>query len=281
MPSRFVFNLAPTGVVPTKEVNPSVPTSSSEIAEQVLECAELGVNMVHLHARDPQTGEHSPDKTEYARIIAEIRRHAPTLLICVTTSGREVPQLERRAAVLELDGHLKPDFASLTLSSLNFSHEASVNAPETILGLVRRMRANGIRPELEVFDLGMVNYAHYLLAKGLIAPPHYFNVILGGPAGAQADPLHLGLMVRDLPDGSIWSGGGFGHHQLSVNTMALASGGGIRVGLEDNLWMDSERSQPATNRQLVERARETAELLGRHPYTSAELRDALGLAALH
>jgi len=278
MSDRFVLNLAPTGLIPTKRMNASVPIESTEIVEQVLECAALGVNMVHLHARDPRSGGHSPNKADYARIIGGIRRYAPELVICVTTSGRGVPQLERRAEVLELDAELRADFASLTLGSLNFSREASVNAPDTILGLARRMRERGIRPELEIFDLGMANYARYLSAKGLIEPPYYANIILGGVASAQADPLHLGLIVRELPAGTHWSGGGIGHHQLAVSTTALVSGGGVRVGLEDNLWMDEERTQPATNRLLVQRALSTAELLGRRPYTCKDLRALLGLS---
>lgn len=277
MPDPFVLNLAPTGLIPTKATNPSVPIAAAEIAEQVLECAELGLTMVHLHARDPHTSLHSPNKDDYARIIAEIRRHAPQLVLCVTTSGREVPELARRAAVLDLEDDLKPDFASLTLSSLNFSREASVNSPETVAGLALRMQERGIRPELEIFDLGMANYAHYLVSKGLIAAPHYANIILGGVASAQLDLMHLGLLVRELPEGTLWSCGGMGHHQAAANTIALACGGGVRVGLEDNLWMDEARTTLATNKELVERVLAGAALLDRRPYTGTELRALLGL----
>lgn len=280
MPSPFVLNLAPTGLVPTKAMNPAVPVAAEEIIEQVLECADLGVNMVHLHARDPVTGAHSPVATHYAPILAGIRRHAPDLVLCVSTSGRGGIGLEQRAEVLDLAGGLRPDFASLTLSSLNFGQEASLNAPQTVAGLARRMGERGVRAELEVFDLGMANYARYLADKGLLAAPHYVNVILGGIATAQADPLTLGLLVRELPTGSLWSGGGFGHAQLAVNTMALAAGGGVRVGLEDNLWLDEGRTRLATNRALVERVMETADILGRRPYTAPELRGVLGLAAV-
>lgn len=280
MSNPFVFNLAPTGLIPTKAMNPSVPITTSEIVEQVLECAELGVNMVHLHARDPATGAHSSDPDHYAPIVTGIRHHAPELVICLSTSGRGGIGPERRAAVLDLADAARPDFASLTLSSLNFTHEASLNGPDTVQFLARRMGERGIRPELEVFDLGMANYLGYLLGRGLIAPPYYVNIILGGVATAQADLLHLGLLVRELPPRSLWSGGGMGHAQLTVNTLALAAGGGVRVGLEDNLWLDAGRTRLATNRALVERVLETATLLGRRPYTAGELRAVLGLGAI-
>ena len=134
-----------------------------------------------------------------------------------------------------------------------------------------------IRPELEAFDMGMINYAKYLIRKGFINPPYYFNLILGNIACAQADMLHLGIMIRELPDGSIWSVGGVGNFQLKLNVMGIVSGGGVRVGLEDNIWYDAERTRLATNRDLVERIVSIAENLGYKPYTPNEARELLGL----
>ena len=135
----------------------------------------------------------------------------------------------------------------------------------------------GIRPELEAFDLGMLNYAKYLIRKKLLRPPYYFNLIVGNVACAQADLMTMGLMVRELPVGSVWSAGGVGNAQLTANTMALLGGGGVRVGLEDNIWLDDKRTRLASNRELVERVVLIARTLGREPYTHAETRGILGV----
>ena len=277
MNNGFILNFTPTGMIPTKEMTPLVPIAAPEIIEQVLEAAQLGVNMVHLHARDPHTGRPTFKKEIYAEIIEGIRAKHNDLIICVSTSGRDFFEFEQRSEVLDLNGRLKPDFGSLTLSSLNFNRQASVNSPDMIKNLAGKMNDNGIRPELEVFDLGMINYAKYLIRKGLIAPPYYFNLILGNIACAQADMMSLGLMVRELPPDSIWSVGGVGNAQLAMNAMSIVAGGGVRIGLEDNIWFDLERTRLATNRELVERILLIAEAMGRKPYTCAEARALLGL----
>jgi uncharacterized protein (DUF849 family) len=138
------------------------------------------------------------------------------------------------------------------------------------------MQDNGIRPEMEAFDLGMINYARYLIRKELVRPPYYFNVILGNIACAQAELLSLGLMIKDLPDGALWSVGAVGDSQLQMNAVALAAGGGVRVGLEDNIWYDGARTRLATNRAMVERILSIAQSLGKRPYTQAEARTLLG-----
>jgi 3-keto-5-aminohexanoate cleavage enzyme len=277
MSSKFVYNFAPTGLIPTKAMNPAVPVSPAEVVEQVLEAAEHGVNMVHLHARENETGQPSYRKEIYAEIISGIRKRNRDLVLGVSTSGRNFSEFEKRSEVLHLKGELKPDFGSLTLSSLNFNKEASVNSPETIQRLARTMLQNGIRPEMEVFDLGMINYAKYLIRKELVRPPYYFNLILGNIACAQADLLSLGLMVRDLPETSIWSVGGVGDSQLKMNAASLVAGGGVRVGLEDNVWYDESRTRLATNNDLVERVASIAKALGRVPYSHKEARSVLGL----
>ena len=172
---------------------------------------------------------------------------------------------------------MKPDFASLTLSSLNFNKQASINTPDMIKKLASKMMDKGIRPELEVFDLGIVNYAKYLIRKGLLSPPYYFNFILGNIACAQADMLHLGLMVNELPKNSIWSVGGVGNPQLRMNLLSIVSGGGVRIGLEDNIWYDDERTRLCSNFDLVKRIVSIAETIGKHPYTPNEARDLLQL----
>ena len=172
---------------------------------------------------------------------------------------------------------MKPDLASLTLSSVNFNNQASVNSPEMIKRLARKMLERNIKPELEAFDLGMINYAKYLIRKKLIKPPYYFNLILGNIACAQADMLHLGLMIKELPQDSYWSVGGIGDWQLKMNILSIMSGGGIRVGIEDNIWFDVERTKLATNTALVERIVGIGEAMGYSPYRSHEVRELLNL----
>ena len=275
MSKKFILNFVPTGMIPTKKMTPHVPVTIDEIIQQVLEAAELGANMVHLHVRDPETEEPTYRKEYYADIIKEIRFNYPKLVICTTTSGRTFSEFEKRSDVLDLDGDLKPDFGSLTLSSLNFNKQASINSPQMIQSLAKKMLDRGIKPEMEAFDLGMINYAHYLIHKGLIKPPYYFNLILGNIACAQATLLNLGLMVKELPEGAIWSAAGVGDSQLKMNIMGLISGGGVRVGLEDNIWYDMDRSRPATNRELVQRIINISETMGFEPYTHDEARKIL------
>jgi uncharacterized protein (DUF849 family) len=146
------------------------------------------------------------------------------------------------------------------------------NKPEA-----KKMAERKIRPELEAFDLGMINYAKYLITRKLLTPPYYFNLILGNIACAQADILHLGLMVKELPEHSIWSVGGIGDSQLKMNILSILSGGGVRVGLEDNIWYDGERTKLATNYLLVERVISIAKVMGFAPYTAPEARELFGL----
>jgi len=139
------------------------------------------------------------------------------------------------------------------------------------------MQARQIRPEFEAFDLGMINYARYLIKKKLVTPPYYFNLIVGNIACAQADMLHLGLMIRELPEDSVWSVGGVGDCQLSMNVLGIAAGGGVRIGLEDNIWFDTERTRLASNNDLLERIVRIADTLGYAPYSPTEARELLGV----
>jgi uncharacterized protein (DUF849 family) len=276
MKNKFIFNFTPTGMIPTKEMTEHVPIQPDEIVNQVLEATEYGINMVHLHARDGETAVPTYKKEVYSEIINGIRQKNKDLVLCVSTSGRNFSEFEKRSECLELSGELKPDFGSLTLSSLNFNHQASMNAPDVIKALAQKMLDNKIRPELEAFDLGMINYAKYLIKKDFIKPPYYFNLILGNIACAQADMLSLGLMIKELPENSIWSAGGIGNWQLKMNIMAVIEGGGIRIGLEDNIYFDEDRKNLATNIDLIKRLANIAKTLGKNPYSQKEARELLG-----
>ena len=277
MNNKFILNFAPTGMIPTKQMPPKVPLLPEEIVGQVIEAAVLGANMVHIHARDIETGQPTYKKEIYSEIISGIRKKNKGLIICVSTSGRTYSEFEKRSECLELTGDLKPDFGSLTLSSLNFNSQASINSPQMIQDLAKVMLDRGIKPELEAFDTGMINYAHYLIKKGLIKPPYYFNLILGNIACAQANLLSLGLMINELPENSIWSVGGVGNFQLKMNVMSILTGGGVRIGLEDNIYFDLERTRLATNRELVERIVQIAKVLSCTPYSCEEARQILKL----
>jgi uncharacterized protein (DUF849 family) len=206
-----------------------------------------------------------------------IRRFSKDLIICVSLSGRNFNMFEQRAEPLQLDGDLKPDMGSLTLSSLNFNNMASINTPEMINALAEKMKERKILPELEAFDAGMINYAKYLEKKGLLKPPHYFNLLLGNIACAQSDMLHAGIMINDLPDNSFWSLAGIGNAQLKMNSLAIAFGGGVRVGLEDNIWYDTKRTRLAKNADLLRRIHNLADANERTLMTPSRLRELLNL----
>lgn len=277
MSHELIINFSPTGMIPTKKLTQYAPISVQEIIEDVHQAWELGITMVHIHARDPVTGEPTYKADMYGRIIGGIRKYAPELIICVSLSGRNFKEFEKRSEPISLDGDLKPDMGSLTLSSLNFIKQASSNEPKMIQDLAAKMKERGIVPELEAFDSGMINYSHYLIKKALIEPPYYFNLLLGNIANAQADLLHVGLMIRELPENSYWSLAGIGDSQLVMNSVAIAAGGGVRVGLEDNIYFDKQKTKLAGNVAFLRRIHAIAEANERSVMTSKELRKLLNL----
>lgn len=274
---EVIVNFTPTGMVPTKSMTTYASIYPAEIIEDVLRASELGISMVHLHARKDISGEPTYLAEIYAEIIGGIRQHNKDLILCVSTSGRSCHSFEHRSEVLELDGSLKPDMASLTLSSQNFYDTASVNEPDIIKKLARKMKILKIKPELEVFDLGMINYARYLITKKLLISPHYFNVIFGNIAGAQSNVLSAGIMLNELPEDSVWSFAGLGQAQLVMNCFSIAIGGGVRVGLEDNIWFDSNRTQHASNGALLSRIDNVITAQGKRMMRPSRLRNLLNL----
>ncbi len=278
--SKYIINFTPTGMVPTKEMTSHVPLKINEIVEEVLEARKFGVSLVHLHARD-SIGKPTWKKGIYKQIIEGIRKvdgyGNDSLIICVSASGRNWPDFERRSECLDLEGKSKPDMASLTLSSLNFQNSVSINSPEMIQKLAAKMLEKGIKPELEAFDSGMVNYAKYLHKKGLIKPPFYFNIILGNIFNAQAGLLDTGNIIAQLPGNSFWSLGGIGNSQLKMNITGMLNGGGVRVGLEDNIYFDKGKSVLASNIDLLKRVNEIGEKIELKPYSAKEAREILGL----
>ena len=263
-------------MVPTREDSPEVPLSPEEIAADAERAHRAGAAIVHLHARD-EDGRPTYRRDVYEQIVAGVRERCPDVVVCVSTSGRVFKSFEERSEVLGLDGDLKPEMASLTLGSLNFPGQASVSEPDMIRRLAERMKERGIVPELEVFDLGMVDYAKFLVDRGVLEPPFYFNVLLGSLGTLSATPFHLATVVQSLPPGATWAAAGIGRFQLYVNSMAVTMGGHVRVGLEDNLWLDAQKTRTATNAALVERLVALAGAVEREVATPAQARELIGL----
>lgn len=260
----LIINFTPTGMIPQKRDVPSVPIAASEIVEQVHEAFTLGITMVHVHARH-NNGIPSSSAADYAPIIEGIRAHCPGLVVCASLSGRNVTDSAARSEVLSL----MPDMASLTLSSLNFVQSASVNCPNTIRELAQRIQEAGAKPELEVFDTGMMNYLGYLIKKKFVMAPYYVNVLLGNIAGAQLNAAHIAALEHDLPQGAMISLAGLGQYQLDAHLVAMGLGWGVRVGLEDNIHWDREKKRLTTNMELIQRIHSLAEIAGR-PVMGAE-----------
>jgi uncharacterized protein (DUF849 family) len=274
--SKLIINAAMTGMVPGKKDSPHIPITVEEIVEDAVRCVSAGASILHLHARD-EDGKATYKSEIYARIIRAVREECTDVIICVTTSGRFYNVFEKRAEVLDLDGDVKPDMASLTLGSLNFPKQASINEPGIIMKLAERMANKDIKPELEVFDTGMVNTARYLYRKELIKPPFYFNVILGSIYSTQARMADFSHLVNLLPEDAVWAGGGIGVFQLVMNSAAIIMGGHVRIGLEDNIWYDNHKEELATNEKSIQRIRRIAKEIGREIATPAEARKMLGL----
>ncbi len=273
---KLIINVAVTGMVPEKKDNPHVPIGPDEIAEDCQRCYRAGASVFHLHARD-ESGKPTYRSELYREIIAKVRDRCPGAIICISTSGRVFKSFEQRSEVLNLDGNVRPDMASLTLGSLNFPKQASVNEPQMIQALAEKMKQQGIVPELEVFDMGMLDYAKYLIERKLLQAPFYFNLLLGSLGTLSATPFHLSTLAMSLPPNSTWAAAGIGKFQFYVNSMAITMGGHVRVGLEDNLYMDAEKKKPATNPMLVERLVKVARSVERDICTPDEARKIIGL----
>jgi len=274
---RLIINAAITGIVPTRDVCPALPITPDEIAADVAAVRRAGASIVHLHAREAD-GSPSYDRGLYAEILACVRDACPDIVTCVTCSGRLVQDVDLRAAALDVPEPFRPDMASLTLGSMNFPHHASMNSPDTIVELARRMADRGIKPELEIFEPGMANMAQRLLDKGIIKPPLYANLLLGSLGTIPAAARDLAYLVSLLPEGTIWAAAGIGRYQLKMNAMAVAMGGHARTGLEDNPYYDWSTRAPASNEQLVARVRRLARTMQRELAAPIEVRQMLGLS---
>jgi uncharacterized protein (DUF849 family) len=263
---KKIINFTPTGTQTTRE-NSFAPLSLNEIIESVHEADEIGISIVHLHARDEITLENTYRKEVYQKIIEGVKKHCPELLICVSLTGRNFPELEKRSEVLQL----LPDMGSLTMSSLNFPSGTSVNQPSMILSLIDEMNKYGVQPEIECFDTGMLNYTNYLISKGKLTPPYHINFILGNMYNGQSDLSNLASIKANLPKDSYTCLGGIGNQQLKSNIQGLLEFDGVRIGLEDNLYFTDK--QKTTNIELLKRLNRIMIELDMTHYTSKELKE--------
>ncbi|MCF8032428.1 MAG: 3-keto-5-aminohexanoate cleavage protein [Desulfarculaceae bacterium] len=271
---KLIINVAVCGSAPTREMNPAIPHTPREIAEEALRCWRAGATVVHVHVREPETGEPAFRKELFAEVLERIRAESD-MLVNLTTSGFNLqgddPGEERLAPV-----SLGPDLCSLDVGSLNFRGRVFINPTDWVDKAAQRMRQNGVKPEIEVFDLGHLRQAVDMLGRGLVADPPYFQFCLGVPWGAPADLPTLMAFKERLPEGILWSVLGVGAAQLPLTTHAMLLGGHVRVGFEDNIYLS--KGVPAdSNARFVERVVDLAKILQREVATCDEAREMLGI----
>lgn len=265
MSLKKILNVCPTGTQSTK-INSLAPIYENEIIEEVIQLNENGITLVHLHARD-KDGANTLKKEVYQNIIEGIKKYAKDLVICVSLSGRYVSDLGLRTEVLSI----KPDMASLTMSSLNFPKTASVNDPDSILFLINEMKKFKVKPEIECFDSGMLRYTKYLQDKGILSNPLYINLILGNISNASAELESIAHLKNNFPINSMICFGGIGKDQFKSNLYGLLEADGVRIGLEDNFYLNDKKI--ATNLELILRIKELANILGYEFMSTTEFRD--------
>jgi uncharacterized protein (DUF849 family) len=289
--SNAVFiTCALTGSGDSVTKNANVPVTPGQIAASALEAHAAGAAIVHVHVRDPASGAPSRDPALFREVFERIRARNSEVIINLTGGmggdlllgpdetplnfGRGtdfVGPRERIAHVIEL----QPEIGSLDCGSLNFDEALYGTTPRYLREMAQEYRKRGIRPEIEVFELGHIELARQLMSEGLIEPPALFQLCLGIKYGAPATAEAMQAMRDALPQGVQWSAFGVGRMQMPMVAQAVLLGGNVRVGLEDNLYL--EKGVPATNAQLVERAVRIVELLGARVQSAAEARERLAL----
>ncbi|MFB3884398.1 MAG: 3-keto-5-aminohexanoate cleavage protein [Thermodesulfobacteriota bacterium] len=277
MGEKIIITAALTGSRPTKEMNPAVPYSTKEIIQAALDSHRAGAAIAHIHLRDPKTGQ--PDfKIQWFKEILDGIRQQCDMIVNLTTSGLFLDGPEANAERLQPIS-LKPDLCSFDLGSINFQDRAFVNPPDWAEVAAKCMQENGVKPEIEAFDVGHIYEARDLIQRGLIDSPPYFQLCMGVKWGIEASPENLLFMKSKLPSNAEWSVLGVGKDQLPMITMGILLGGNIRVGFEDNIYL-KKGVLASSNAQMVEMATDLTERLGRQVATAREARQILGLKTL-
>jgi uncharacterized protein (DUF849 family) len=290
MSQPVIISCALTGAGDTTGVSPYVPITPEQIASEALAAHAAGAAIVHIHVRDPKTGKPSLECDHYRETVRLIRAAETSVIINLTTGAgsRFVPDdmnpnsnalpegivtpEERIAHVLEL----RPDICSLDIGTVNFSKYAFINIPQHVEHMAQMIRDAGVKPELEVFDLGHIALANHLCKRGLFANPPWFQFCLGIPWGAPASAEIMIAMKQMVPAEALWSAFGISSHQFPMVAQAVILGGHVRVGLEDNLFLAKGELAPG-NASLVERAGRIIRELGSEIATSDQARSLLGL----
>lgn len=273
MNDPVIISVATTGSWPTKDQNPALPTTEEEIAASAIACRAAGAAIVHIHVRD-EHGRVTCDPARYARVRSLVEDAGCDAIINMSTGGGAglVTDAQRMQPVT-----LSPEIASFDCGSLNFGDGVFVNSPAFLNELAELMTTHGVLPEIECFEPGHVWNALRLIDDGKLRPPFWFQFVLGVRGGSPPTVKQLLNMVEMLPPEASWSVCAIGRAQLPINVAALAMGGHVRTGLEDNLYY--RRGELATNEQLVARLARIAAEVGRPVVTPDEARGILGLKA--
>jgi len=287
-----IITCAVTGSGDTAGKHPDLPKSPDEIATAAIEAAKAGAAIAHIHVREPDTGKPTRDVGLYCEVVDRIRSSETDVILNLTTgmggdlylgpdddplSFTEDTDCVGQRERMEHVEALLPEICSLDCGSFNYMGQNYVYvSTQSMLELgAKRLQEIGVKPELEVFDVGQVWFAKHMVEQGLIDNPPLFQVCLGIPWGAPAKPGVFQAMVDELPEGCNWTGFAIGAMEMPMVAQSMLLGGNVRVGLEDNLYL--EKGVLASNAQLVDRARTIVEAMGAVVQTPAEARQTLGL----
>ena len=286
-----VVTCAVTGAGDTTGKSPHVPVTPKDIAAAAIEAAKAGAAIAHIHVRDPETGKGSRDPKLFKEVVDRVRDSGTDVVINLTAGmgGDWVPSVEDPAmlgpgtdmiSAEERLAHVHeclPEICSLDCGTLNFGNgnEIYISTPPMLRHMAALTKEWGVKPELEVFELGHIRFATQMIHEGLIAEPPMFQICLGIPWGADQSVDTMKAMKEHLPQGANWAGFGISRMQMPMAATAVAMGGNVRVGLEDNIYLD--RGVLATNGQLVTRAIEILERMGARALNPQEARNKLRL----
>ena len=293
MKRKVIVTCAVTGNAPFNPEHPAFPVTPAQICDAVVEAAEAGAAIAHIHVRDPETGEGSRDPALFKEVVDRVRQTGTDIVINLTAGmgafflpdpedeGRALPESDV-ANVDERVQHLEaclPEMASLDISTGNQVEGTMefvyLNTTRTLRAMAKRFQALNVKPELEVFQAGDILFGKQLIEEGLIDDPPLFQLVLGVLWGAPSDPETMIYMRNLLPGNASWAALGIGRREFPVVAQSVLLGGHVRVGLEDNLYLD--RGVFASNGQLVERACTIIDNLGESVATPGEARAMLGL----
>lgn len=270
---KLIITVGITGSRITRQQTPHIPILPEEIARSGIEAWRAGASVLHIHVRDPKTGLGAQDYSIFKEVVDRIRSETDAIL-CLTTSGIPGRNLEFRERLVPLS--LNPELVSFDAGSVNMRENVFLNPPEFLELLAKETLARGIKPELEVFEVGMVETCIRYLEKGLLKPPLHFQFVLGVIGGMSATVKSILHLSEIIPAGSTWSVIGTGIGQLPMAMIAMTMGGHVRVGLEDNIFY-SRGVLAKTNAELVERIVRISKEFGREVATPVEARKILSL----